>query len=153
MSNVFELNRRKLFSLTEAQALLPLILRITQQYSKRVQVLLGRVEAIQGHSETRVHDLEEQVNSLVQEWQTKMEKLGAHTKGLWIADLDSGDGYFCWKFPEERIEYWHKYSDGFSGRQKIEHTHHHEQAGDTQIPPLSARPLSALETTTDTHLI
>lgn len=139
MSNVFELNRRKLFSLVEAQSILPLILRITQQYSKRVQVLLGRVEAIQGHSENRVHDLEEQVNVLVQEWQTKMEKLGAHTKGLWIADLDSGDGYFCWKFPEERIEYWHKYSDGFSGRQKIEATHHAIELG--AVP----RPLSALE--------
>lgn len=146
MSNVFELNRRKLFSLAEAQKLLPLILRITQHYSKRVQVLLGRVEAIQGHSESRVHDLEEQVNLLVQEWQTKMEKLGAHTKGLWIADLDSGDGYFCWKFPEEKIEYWHKYSDGFSGRQKIESTHHHgaEPSLDLGLNQRSA--LTALET-------
>lgn len=117
--NVIEINRRKTFSLVEAQELLPIIWNITQTYSRRVQTLLSRVEALQGHSQNRTAELEQEVNSLVQEWQNKMEKLGIHTKGLWIADFDSGDGYYCWKFPEDKIQYWHKYSDGFSGRKMI----------------------------------
>ena len=132
--NIFELNRRRVFTLEEAQEILPLIWRITQNYSRRVQVLLARAEAIQGSSETRVAELEEEINQLVQEWQTKMEKLGAQTKGLWIADFDSGEGYFCWKFPEEKISYWHEYSDGFSGRQRIETIEHFQNSSSVISP-------------------
>lgn len=117
--NIIEFNTRKIFSREEAQSILPIIWRITSQYSKKAQLLLNRIEAIQGRNEGAVKGLEEQVNVIVQEWQTKLEKLGAHTKGLWIADFDSGDGYFCWKYPEKNIVYWHKYSDGFSGRTPI----------------------------------
>jgi hypothetical protein len=39
---------------------------------------------------------------------------------LWIEDFDAGDGYFCWKFPERQIEFWHHYNDGFSKRIRVE---------------------------------
>ncbi len=96
-----------------------MVLRITKQYAARVQQMIQRMDAIQGKNADAVNTLEDQVNDIVHEWQQKMEKLGAHPKGLWLADFDSGDGYYCWKFPEESIEYWHRYSDGFSGRIRI----------------------------------
>lgn len=120
MDNVIELNRRRVFTKQEAQELLPVVHRITTQYYKRVQVLLNRLESIKGKSEKVVQELESEINGIVQEWQQKMEKLGAQTKGLWIADFDSGDGYFCWKYPEAKIDFWHRYSDGFSGRVRLD---------------------------------
>lgn len=115
MDHIIEINRRSIFTHEEAQELLPIIFRITKTYSIKAETLLARLDTVGGH-EAMTAPLEAQVNQLIQEWQTKMQKLGAMPKGLWIADFDSGDGYFCWKFPERSIEFWHKYSDGFSKR-------------------------------------
>jgi len=115
-----ELNRQKCFSLEEANDLLPVVRRITRSYLERVETLIQRIEALSNVSSGVVDSLEAEVNENVQAWQSKLEKLGIRPKGLWVADFDSGDGYFCWKFPEENINYWHRYSDGFSGRVPIE---------------------------------
>ena len=116
MENVVEINRRSVFSLDEARELLPIIYRITKAYSQKVEVLIERLDSMIGQREALVTHIENEVNNLIQEWQSKVQKLGALPKGLWIADFDSGDGYFCWKYPERNVEYWHKYTDGFSKR-------------------------------------
>ena len=100
----------------EARDLLPVIFRITKSYSEKVETLIERIEAVTGRNDALASEIERQINSMIQEWQGKVERLGALPKGLWIADFDSGDGYYCWKFPERTIEYWHKYADGFSKR-------------------------------------
>lgn len=117
-NNVIELKPKKIFDYEGIIELLPIVLRITRQYSDRVAKLISKLELIRGQDQN-VSVVEAEINSLIQEWQVKVEKLGAITKGLWIADFDSGDGYFCWKFPEDRIMYWHGYRDGFSGRKPI----------------------------------
>ena len=117
---VIEINRRHIFSLEEARSVLPVILRITKTYSAQVDVLIERLEGLSGSSEEATNTLEAEVNALIQEWQNKVQKLGALPKGLWIADFDAGDGYFCWKFPERTIQFWHRYSDGFSKRLLVE---------------------------------
>lgn len=119
MDHIVEISRRTVFTLDEAQQLLPVVFRITKSYSQKVEAMIERLEALGGSDETLVDSLESQVNHLIQEWQNKIQKLGALPKGLWIADFDSGDGYFCWKFPERGIEYWHQYSDGFSKRMHV----------------------------------
>jgi hypothetical protein len=118
--NVVEFNKKKVFTLEEIQNLLPIIHKITKKYSDKVQILIRRLESLQGHNEDVVIALESKVNSYILEWQSKVEKLGGATKGLWIADFDSGDGYYCWKFPEEKILFWHGYSEGYCGRIRIE---------------------------------
>lgn len=118
LGNVIELKPKKVFSYTDICQVLPVIIRITKSYSEKVNKLIQRLESM-NHSDAVTLQLENEVNSLIAEWQNKVEKLGALTKGLWIADFDSGDGYFCWKFPEEQILYWHGYRDGFSGRRPV----------------------------------
>lgn len=99
---------------------MPVVVRITSQYSEQVQKRIQIIEALSDENEDLINETEAEINDLIQQWQSKIQKLGGVTKGLWIADFDSGDGYFCWKYPEERILFWHKYSDGFSGRISIE---------------------------------
>jgi hypothetical protein len=118
-NSIIEINRRSVFSLEEAQEVLPVIFKLTKTYSQKVESLIARIDSLGGSSETLTDAIEAQVNSLIQEWQCKIQKLGALPKGLWIADFDSGDGYFCWKFPERGIEFWHKYSDGYSKRVRV----------------------------------
>lgn len=118
LAKIIEFKPRKVFDLSGINELLPIVHRITKQYSEKVNKLIQKLDHISGQ-EKMVTDTEVEINDLIQEWQVKVEKLGAVTKGLWIADFDSGDGYFCWKFPEEQILYWHGYRDGFSGRRSI----------------------------------
>ncbi|MES2962632.1 MAG: DUF2203 family protein [Bdellovibrionota bacterium] len=119
MDHIIEINRRSVFSLDEAQELLPIVFRITKAYSQKVEALIERLDSLGSSNETLSSAIETQVNDMIQEWQGKVQKLGALPKGLWIADFDSGDGYFCWKFPERAIEFWHKYTDGYSKRVRV----------------------------------
>ena len=116
MNQVIGINRRSTFTLDEARTLLPVVFRITKIYRTKVTALIERLDALSGNNEELVASLESEVNALVQEWQGKVQKLGALPKGLWIADFDAGDGYFCWKFPETSLEFWHSYTDGYSKR-------------------------------------
>ena len=49
-----------------------------------------------------------------------MEALGVEVKGLWRVDFDNGSGYYCWQWPEEQLEYFHDYEEGFEGRSRIQ---------------------------------
>jgi hypothetical protein len=119
MHHIIEINRRSVFTLAEAQEVLPIVYRITKAYSQKTEALIDRLDAVASGNEGITAQLEAQVNQLILDWQNKVQKLGALPKGLWIADFDSGDGYYCWKFPERGIEYWHRYSDGFSKRIRV----------------------------------
>ncbi len=116
MENVIEINRKKTFDLEEARRILPLIYRMTEDSSREVKGLLNKIEAFSDKTNPHVEALEARVNAIIDRWQAKILKLGAQPKGLWMADFDNGQGYFCWKFPEVEINYWHGYQDGFSGR-------------------------------------
>lgn len=120
MENVVEINRKKTFTLADARLLLPLIFRMTEDASREVKAHLNRIEAFSDKAHPNVAIIEQQINFAIDRWQVKIQKLGAHPKGLWMADFDNGEGYFCWKFPEIEINHWHGYQDGFSGRILIE---------------------------------
>lgn len=114
--DIFAIHEKRLFTRETAQELLPLIYHITQTTQKEVRILASRMESIKGMSGLRAKEIEDEINALIDRWQQKLIKLGARPKGLWLADFDDGKGYFCWKFPETEITFWHGYNDGFSGR-------------------------------------
>lgn len=120
MENVIEINRKKYFTLGEARKLLPIIYRLTEESSREVRGHVNRIEAYSDKSHPSVTAIEEQINGIIDRWQVKMEKLGAEPKGLWMADFDSGEGYFCWKYPETEVNHFHGYQDGFSGRKTLD---------------------------------
>jgi hypothetical protein len=116
LENVVEINRKKTFTLRQARDLLPLVYRLSEESSDEVAGHLNRLKAYPDKTHPLAVEIEAGINQIIQKWQTKMEKLGAEPKGLWMADFDNGEGYFCWKFPETEIKFWHGYQDGFSGR-------------------------------------
>lgn len=116
VENVIEINRKKIFKHDEVNKLLPLIYRLTDEAQQEAKKIVNFIEAHADKKSTSVRDLEDRLGTIVNRWQNKLEKLGCEPKGLWCADFDSGDGYFCWKFPEAEICHWHGYQDGFSGR-------------------------------------
>jgi hypothetical protein len=115
-TSVVQINRGGIFGLHQANEVLPVIRKITEDYKKVVEQKMGLLEALPNHQQEAIQELEDSVNALIQEWHVKVKKLGGIPKGLWLVDFDNGKGYFCWKYPESKIEYWHKYTDGFTGR-------------------------------------
>ena len=113
------INRRGVFSLEEARRILPVVRRITLEFSVKVELLIARLETLQLNQTETICALEKQVNELIQTWNDKIRKLGADPRGLWVVDFNSGEGYYCWKHPESDILYWHSYEDGYSGRKPL----------------------------------
>ena len=94
-----------IFSFEEARTLLPKVKEITSDAVFRY-ARLG-----EGSGET-----DEERQGIVREWAKEILSLGAVIKGLWLVDFDSGAGYYCWKYPEPSLEFFHGYEEGFSGR-------------------------------------
>ena len=64
--------------------------------------------------------LDARIQKAISTWVRSMEALGLDVKGLWLVDFDNGDGCYCWQWPEERLEYFHGYEEGFEGRCRIQ---------------------------------
>ncbi len=96
--------RRRIFSLEEARSTLPRVQELTSDAVLRYAHL--------GDSENSRQERE----GIVREWARAVVALGAEIKGLWLVDFDSGGGYYCWKYPERALEFFHGYEEGFAGR-------------------------------------
>ena len=121
MENLFSIHRaRRVFTYGEAQQVLPVVIRITAESQREMTQLLNRLESIKYGSTAAAQELEEQIEQLIEHWQKKLSGLGVHPKGLWLADFDFGKGYYCWKYPESDLRFYHGYQDGFSGRKSIQ---------------------------------
>jgi hypothetical protein len=119
MSKIISINQPRAFTLSDAHSLLPVIYRITEVAHAEVKGLINRMEAVKSSNSVLAQKIEIEIDLEVSRWEQKVEKLGATPKGLWLADFDNGEGYYCWKFPENEIRYWHGYSEGFSNRKEL----------------------------------
>ena len=105
-----------IFTLEEAQERMPEVRKITEPvYFLAADLAQELREAEEGDTE-RVEELRERLQSLVQAWTEGVQALGADVKGLWLVDFDSGDGYWCWAWPESELDHWHSYEGGFRSR-------------------------------------
>ena len=95
---------RRVFTLSEARALLSRIREITAD-------AVSRCAGVGEDAETEAERQE-----IVRGWVEKVSGFGVEVKGLWLVDFDSGAGYYCWKYPEPSLDYFHGYDEGFAGR-------------------------------------
>ena len=92
---------------------------MTEVADSKIRCLLQKLDTIEDRESVIAQDLEKEIDLNIRQWQQKIEKLGARPQGLWLIDFDNGEGYFCWKFPERKIMFFHGYQDGFSGRKAL----------------------------------
>ncbi len=109
----------KRWTLASAQALFPDVRERTARAVEATEALVARRERIAANTPER-RALEEQIDGEVSRWVREMEALGLEIKGLWLVDFDTGGGYLCWKWPEERLAYFHTYEQGYAGRTPIQ---------------------------------
>jgi hypothetical protein len=117
MAEVIEINQKRFFTLEAARGLLPVIRRVTEKSFQDIKRLSSQLNYVK--DQARKGDLEKEVQQAFQNWTQKISKLGCEAKGMWLVDFDTGEGYFCWHYPEPHIEYFHGYFEGFRGRVRI----------------------------------
>lgn len=107
----------RVFTLEEARDRMPEVRAVTAPVHALAESLaLELREAEEARDAARIESLQERLQDLVQSWSEAMRDLGADVKGLWLVDFDSGDGYWCWAWPEAELDHWHSYEAGFQGR-------------------------------------
>jgi len=117
MGQVIEINQKRFFTLEDAGSLLPVVRRITQVCYQEVKQLSTQISYTK--DKARRAELEKKVQEIFQRWNQKLNRLGCEAKGMWLVDFDSGEGYYCWHYPEPDIQHFHGYFEGFRGRVKI----------------------------------
>jgi hypothetical protein len=100
------------FSYDEAVALMPQVRRLTEDAYRRVA-------AVGAPSGPQPASAREEVDEIVRGWAEALIRMGLEIKGLWLVDFDNGGGYYCWRYPEPALQYFHSYEDGFGGRIRI----------------------------------
>jgi hypothetical protein len=108
---------RRVFTYEEARALMPRVIEITRDAVERVDSLLA--ESANLPAEDVPDEVMTEYNEIVDRWASAILEMGVDVKGLWLVDFDSGSGYYCWKYPEPALQYFHGYDEGFKGRVKL----------------------------------
>jgi len=109
---------KRIFSYDEALSTFPLVRDLTAAAVRQVESLSSSL-ASRDDLDSNRDELEEARERIYRAWAREVTNVGCEVKGVWLVDWDSGDGYYCWRFPEEAIAYFHTYDEGFSGRLPI----------------------------------
>jgi hypothetical protein len=125
----------RLFTLEEAQSMLPLVRAIVRGILEDYGVLQGKVvelQAVEGSGAaaqatsralaTEVEELTTRVNEALGELQALGIEFKGYEQGLVDFPAKRNDEvvYLCWKFDEERIGFWHSLEGGYAGRQELD---------------------------------
>lgn len=108
---------RKTFTFEEARALLP---EVRERTRRAVEALANLTVPGDDGREAAEERAEKAVALALSTWASEIEELGIEVKGPWLVDFDSGAGYYCWKWPEESLSFFHGYQEGFSGRVRLQ---------------------------------
>lgn len=110
---------KRTWTLEGARAILGDVRERTERAVREVEALASeRERQPDGSPEKRA--VEDRIRAAVERWSREMEALGLEIKGLWLVDFDNGSGYYCWRWPEPALEYFHGYEAGFAGRARIQ---------------------------------
>lgn len=111
----------RFFTLEEADELIPLVLKITEQNEGRVQKLLDvqRYFLRSGAPQERIKSADTEVGQILVNWGTKLTKLGCKVFGGGFVGFDSGSGFWSWHNGETKIEYFHGYLESPLQRRQI----------------------------------
>jgi hypothetical protein len=131
--------RPRLFTLEEAQALLPGLKEILEKMQARkhtLDLLSAQIEDMSEATAGNGHSSGSKMVSLRHEAEraaADLEALAAelHATGCELKGIDQGlvdfpserNGrvvYLCWRLGEDTISYWHELDTGFAGRQPLE---------------------------------
>lgn len=110
--------KNKVFSLQEAQELMPLIKSVTQAHAAELAPLQARLNKMLSNDIRRAV-LEREFEVIVSRWKSKIENVGAAVSGLWQVEFDLGEGCLAWRFPELGLTHFKVHGTVFAERVKL----------------------------------
>jgi hypothetical protein len=110
---------RPIFSLAQARELLPQLKLLTADAVSRAEAVSAELQQL-SEADPAHGQLTSALREIVDNWAEAVRAMGLEAKGLWLVDFDNGEGYYCWKYPEQVISHYHSYEDGFAGRIPIQ---------------------------------
>ena len=108
----------KVFSLSEADALMPLVKSVTKTYAAELAPLQAKLNKMLSN-DIRRSVLEDEYEEIVSQWRCKIANVGAGVTGLWQVEFDLGDGCLAWRFPELGLTHFKPHGMAFSVRVKL----------------------------------
>ena len=108
MGEVIPIHSRRTFSKEEAESLLPVIKRITEQVAGEIRDLQEQIRYVP-HTEPLYQRLYSKIELSVRRWAIKISKLGCEPRGVWLVDFDAGDGWFTWRLGDEGLAFFHSH--------------------------------------------
>lgn len=131
-----DLNEIKVFTLAEAEALLPSLSALlieaksSREQIQKLEVEIDLEEIVQeGEApSSRLEERIEDYNHKVADFYDLIDKI--HEPGCFLKDVEMGlidfysmrEGkvvYLCWKLGEPRITFWHEITSGFGSRKAL----------------------------------
>jgi hypothetical protein len=107
------------WTLEAARALVGDLRARTERAFQETQALLAE-RALHAPESAGLRAVDARVAAVMERWAGEMEALGVEVKGPWLVDFDTGSGYYCWKWPEASVDFFHGYDEGFAGRTRIQ---------------------------------
>ncbi|HYH46552.1 MAG TPA: DUF2203 family protein, partial [Thermoanaerobaculia bacterium] len=106
---------RRIFTYEEALETFPVIRDLTAAAVRQVEAVVNSLRSRDEMEENR-EEVETACERILEAWAKQVVSFGCEAKGRWLVDWDSGDGYYCWQYPEETLGHFHDYEEGFAGR-------------------------------------
>jgi hypothetical protein len=133
------LEKKKYFTVAEANAALPLVGAIVRDIAELAKDLRERKDRLahvappqRGRLGDAYREELEQAEAEIdrdyerlREYEQELKNLGVELKdyftGLvdFLCRFDNRDVYLCWRLGEPEVTYWHELDAGFAGRQKL----------------------------------
>ncbi len=114
--------RTKVFSLAEANELVPVVAEFTADVVETLNQLRQRhkIETADLTSAVPAAVLKE-IEQLLRDWSERVTGLGAHPKGYFTVDFQSVDPelLYCWTYGEDKILFAHKVWENFTHRRPL----------------------------------
>jgi hypothetical protein len=105
MENVTQLftgNNVRPLSIAEAEQLLPIFLKITNQTRQSINVLNSQVDHYKGKP-VKSAELQTQLNLKLQKWCDKMKRLGGQPQAMFKVKIQTEEGIRFWCYPEMKL--------------------------------------------------
>jgi hypothetical protein len=110
----------RVFTFEDASRKISEVRDCTREAMDELAAIQDEIEQDTADGESARQELQQSAAELLEKWANRIRAIGAEVKGPWLVDFDSGAGYYCWKWPEESLEFFHGYEEGFSGRLRIQ---------------------------------
>lgn len=106
---VIPIHSHRIFTREEAEELLPIVRRITEQAALKASDLQERLSFVP--LEEILHErLSIRLDTTVKMWAAKILHLGCEPRGIWLVDFDTGDGWFSWRYGDDDLHYFHSHN-------------------------------------------